>query len=54
MNVVIALIAAAAAGLLGGALAWWLFGPSYAVFGAGPSAGVVAAIMLGRIYRAKP
>ena len=54
MNVIIAILGAFAAGVVGGAVAWFLFGPRYAVFGAGAPAGVVAGILFGRTYRAKP
>jgi len=54
MNVVVAILIALAAGALAGGITWWLFGATYAVWGAGPVAGVVGGVLLGRIYRARP
>lgn len=54
MNVVVAFLGAMGAGLLGGAVAWWMFGPTFAVWGAGPLAGIVGGVLLGRIARSRP
>ncbi len=54
MNVVVAIVIALAAGALAGGITWWLAGPTYAVWGAGPVAGVIGGALLGRIYRARP